>query len=526
MRGAARGSASVILVIAAAWLLCLPALAEAAPSKFVSEQCDPQLPGGAPPSADFVGTPGGPFTPFQNCASPGGAIGITETGSASNDYAYWFVTVPATPGGYVESLVISAHVCGRGPANDHTLVYEQGWPTSCAADAQRLFYVHDTPTSSNGGAAFSILMNCDGNVGTCSAGPTIAARDLAATQVDPTPPTLTGPQGSLLAGGVLRGHQSLDVQAADVGGGVSRIELSVNGLPAAQPVVANCDLAEVKSLTYEGTVAASPTPCPAKLSADWTLDTAADPFRRGANTVEVCTSDYSSLTEANETCAPPQTVEVDNSCTESPIAGGEVISAQFTHNHKQALTVPHGRTARVAGELADDAGDAISGATVCVEMQTQGSRRGLVPVGTATTDAHGHFVYTVPKGPNRRVLVGYRHDSFQVARSVRYYAHAKPTIHISPGRVGHGGGIRIRGKLPGAQGKGRVVVLQASALHSRRWFTFRRATTNKHGVFHGRYRFGATTRTITYRIRAVAPRQRGYPWEVGHSKPALVKVKG
>ncbi len=149
-----------------------------------------------------------------------------------------------------------------------------------------------------------------------------------------------------------------------------------------------------------------------------------------------------------------------------------------------------------------------------------------MPVGTATTDAHGHFVYTVPKGPNRRVLVGYRHDSFQVARSIRYYAHAKPTIHISPGRVGHGGGIRIRGKLPGAQGKGRVVVLQASALHSRRWFTFRRATTNKHGVFHGRYRFGATTRTITYRIRAVVPRQRGYPWEVGHSKPALVKVQG
>ncbi len=85
MRAPARGSASLTLVIVAACLLCLPAFAEAAPSKFVSEQCDPQLPGGAPPSANFVGTPGGPFTPFQNCASPGGAIGITETGSASND---------------------------------------------------------------------------------------------------------------------------------------------------------------------------------------------------------------------------------------------------------------------------------------------------------------------------------------------------------------------------------------------------------------------------------------------------------
>ena len=130
-----------------------------------------------------------------------------------------------------------------------------------------------------------------------------------------------------------------------------------------------------------------------------------------------------------------------------------MISAQFTHNHKQALTVPHGRTARVAGELADDAGDAISGATVCVEMQTQGSRRGLVPVGTATTDAHGHFVYTVPKGPNRRVLVGYRHDSFQVARSIRYYAHAKPTIHIRRGGSDTAAGSGSGASFPARMGR-------------------------------------------------------------------------
>lgn len=180
----------------------------------------------------------------------------------------------------------------------------------------------------------------------------------------------------------------------------------------------------------------------------------------------------------------------------------------------------------MVGELADNAGDPIPGATVCVEMHTQRTRHGLRPVATATTDAQGHFAYEVPPGPDRKVPLGYRHDSFQVGRAIRYYAHARPRIELSPGRVERGGEIRIRGELPGRRGAGRVVVLQASALHSTRWFTFHRATTNQDGVFHSRYRFDATTRAVTYRIRAVVPRQHGYPWEVGHSRPALVEVRG
>jgi hypothetical protein len=132
----------------------------------------------------------------------------------------------------------------------------------------------------------------------------------------------------------------------------------------------------------------------------------------------------------------------------------------------------------------------------------------------------------VPPGPNRQVLLGYRHDSFQVARAVRYYAHIRPTIELSRGRVDTGATIRIAGKLPGGRrAGGRVVVLQASALHSNHWYTFLRATTNKAGVYHSHYKFDATTRTTSYRIRAVVPKQRGLPWEVGHSEPAVVTVR-
>jgi hypothetical protein len=504
----------------------LPAPAGAAPSKFVYELCDSTLPGGNSPPASFVVNPGVPLTPFNSCAQPGGAIGITETGPTAATFAYWNIGVPPTPGGFVESVTLSAAAGGLGPGNDHTYAYEQGWPAN-NAESQRIFHVASAPGFLSSGGGFTILMNCDGNYGPgCGAGPTVWAHYIAATEVDLKPPILTTPQGSLLAGGVLRGHQELSAEASDEGGGLSKVEVSVNGLPAEQPSVANCNLTQVKNRSYEGTVAVSVTPCPAKLNGHWVFNTAAYPFHDGANTVEVCATDFSTLTEPNETCSTPATVSVNNSCTESPVIGGQVISAQFAGTHSEQITVPYDHPAKVTGELADTAGDTIVGATICVQMQTEGNRHGLRPVAAVTTDANGRFTYKVPPGPNRKVLLGYRHDSFQVARAIRYYARAKPTINLSRGSVEHGGMIRIAGKVPGRRGGGRVVVLQASALHSARWFTFHHATTNPDGIFHSRYRFDATTRTTTYRIRAVVPRQHGYPWEVGHSAPARVVVRG
>lgn len=509
-----------------AWGIAASA-ASAAPSKFVYELCDSALPGGGNPAISFTVNPGVPIGYFDNCSQPGGSIGVSEWGHAASTFAYLSVAVPETPGGFVETETISGGAGGLGPGNDHTWVYEEGWPPNNGGEVHRTFFIRNERAFLGSGGSFTLLMNCDGNFGPgCEAGPLIYAHYIAATEVDPNPPKLSAITGTLLAVGVLRGHQGLSVEASDEGGGISKIEVLVNSVPAAPPTVPNCNLANVKNLSYTGTAAVTPTPCPAKLPAAWTLDTAAYPFQNGANTVQVCASDFSTIGEANKSCAAPATVSVDDSCTESAVAGGEVLSAQFARSHKEEVTVPYRTTARVTGELADNAGDAISGATICVQMQTQGSRQGLTPVGTATTDANGHFVYKVPPGPNRKVLIGYRHDTFQVARAIRYYAHVKPTIHISPGRVENGGEIRIRGELPGGRAAGRVVVLQASALHSNRWYTFRRATTNHEGVFHSRYRFDATTVTTTYRIRAVVPKQRGYPWEVGHSKPALVVVEG
>jgi hypothetical protein len=169
--------------------------------------------------------------------------------------------------------------------------------------------------------------------------------------------------------------------------------------------------------------------------------------------------------------------------------------------------------------------DAVSCATLCVKMATLGVDPRPATVGTVITDANGAYDYKVPPGPNRDVVIGYRHDASQVARDVRYYAHAHPSFQATPTKLRNGDRVHFWGQLPGPHRRGRVVVLQANVPGSRRWITFRKATSARKGIFRASYHFISTTRTTTYRFRAVVPEQAGYPWVQGHSKPVAVEVR-
>jgi hypothetical protein len=528
MGRSARIVASLLLVAALALTVVGGASAYVTPgARFVWESCDSALPAGNPPPTPAPGNPGIPISYFDTCAQPGGGVGIQQYGNLSAQFAFWLMEIPATPGGFVESETISAGTAALGPGNDHTFVYENGWPGPNLGETQRTFLLRSAPEpeAPNGGA-FSISWNCDGNYAPgCGAGPTVWADHIAVTEVDPNPPKLTV-EGPLLAPGVLRGHQAISAAATDVGGGVSRIEVLVNGLPAPTPALGACAQGSVSNASVRGIVALSPTPCPPTLAGSWSLDTGAPPFQQGANTVQVCAVDFATIGEPNKTCSTATPITVDDSCADSPVPGGQNLSAVFAGNHKETRTVGYGKGAEVTGELSDGAGDAISGATICVLSQTQGSTAAPVPTGTATTDAQGHFTYKVQPGPNRRLLVGYRRDSFQVGRSVDVYTHTRPTIHISPGKVRNGDTILISGKVPGGRlAARRVVVVKAGSLGSKKMYPFGETTTNGKGEWHLKYTFAKTTRKTIYKMEAFVPRQDDFPWEPGHSKAALVEVR-
>lgn len=518
----ARGAATPLRLCAAALIALImlgvsfPGGAAAAPARYVYEMCDSALPGGGDTGVHFSVNPGVPFAPNDTCAQPGGALSITETGNVSYSYSFWSIPLASPPGGSTESTTISGASC-RNTGNIKAFVFEQEFPSYCAAESQHIFY-------GGGFGGIWIFLGCTEGNGICGAGSWIYAHYFAATEVDPKAPTLANVQGSLLGGGIIRGHQDLSVEAHDEGGGLSNVSASVNGLPAAQPNVPNCNLAQVRNPSVVGTVAISVTPCPTSVKSNWTLDTQAYPFHDGANTVQVCASDFATLSNPNTTCST-QTVNVDNSCTSSPVGGGEVLSAQFSESNSDTVTVGYGKVADVNGRLADNAGDPVPGATLCVKMQTLGVDARAATVGTVKTDANGAYAYQVPPGPNRDVVIGYRHDAAQVARDVRYYAHAQPSLRVAPRKLKNGDRVRLSGQVP-APGGGRVVVLQANVPGSKRWITFRKATTDANGGFRSGYHFNATTRTTTYRFRAVIPDQAGYPWVEGASSAAKVRVKG
>ena len=521
-----RSGLLALALAGAALALLLPATAAASPARFTYELCDSALPGGGQPALSFTVNPGVPMGYFDNCQVPGGSVGISESGHAASTFSMLSVGVPETPGGFVETEAISAGAFGMGPGNDHPFVYEQPWPIPNEPEAARTFFIRrERQLFFGNGGSFTILLNCDGNYAPgCEAGPVIYAHYIAATEVDPNPPTLTGIHGSLLGAGTLRGSQSIGFEGHDQGGGLTNLSVWVNGKPAGSPTTLACNTAPVSNSSIKGTVAVTVTPCPTSAKGEWEINTENPPFHLGANSVQVCASDFATIGAPNTTCSAAQTVNVDNSCANSTVAGGELLNAQFTKSNRETLTVGFGKEAEVVGTLRTNAGDPVGNATLCVKMQTLEVDAQASPVGTVTTDGNGNYSYKVPAGPNRDIVIGYRHDTSQVARDVRYYAHARPSLHSSSDHLHNGERVKFWGQLQGPHRFGRVVILQANVKGSKRWITFRKATSIEKGIFHAKYHFTSTTRTTTYRFRAVVPDQAGYPWVQGHSKPLPVKV--
>ncbi len=516
---------SIILLLGGLLNLALHAPGARAAARFTYELCDSELPAGDPPALDFTISSPVAMHPFDTCAEPGGSVGIQDNGHLEAASATMYVGVPPTPGGFVESETITAGTAAFIPANHGSFVVEEGWPGSNVQDSTRTIRIRTEPGPGPESGDFEIYLECDpGFAGGCEAGPIDWAHYIAATEVDPNPPKLSI-EGSLLTAGTLRGHQPISAMATDVGGGVSSLEVLVNGTPAYAPTTGACALANVDNPSIVGTVAFSPSPCPPTLQGSWSLDTEDPPFREGANTVSLCAADFATIGEPNRTCSSPQTVNVDNSCTDSPVPGGELLSEQFASSGSETRTVEYGSGAEVTGRLTNDAEDPVSGATLCVKLQTQEVQPEPVTVGSVTTDANGDYSYKLPPGPNRNVIVGFRHDSLQVAHEVRFYSHVSPTLSDSSKKLHNGQRIHFSGQLPGPGRRGRVVILQANVKGSKRWITFRRATSGHEGIFAAGYHFTSTTRKTTYRFRAIVPEQAGYPWLQGHSKPVGVLVR-
>src|ERR1700759_4624030 len=95
--------------------------------RFVFEQCDSALPGGAVPASEHGFNP--VFAPYQNCAAPGGSIGLVDSAPIREPPGVLWVAVPTTPEGFVESMTVTAVESGiEGDGLNFSHVMENGFP--------------------------------------------------------------------------------------------------------------------------------------------------------------------------------------------------------------------------------------------------------------------------------------------------------------------------------------------------------------------------------------------------------------
>jgi hypothetical protein len=333
-------------------------------------------------------------------------------------------------------------------------------------------------------------------------------RNLWFTLRDLAQPSLSV-SGELFAPGLRSGVQSLQASASDVGGGVWRWRVLVNGAQAAaaeQP----CDV-------IPGGAARRFMPCGSSAARTFPLDTESAPFRRGSNEVRVCVSDVG--WPANETCTA-RTVLVDNACPSSGQAAASGLRGALGRGAR-AATIPSNRRARLMGRLSG----AGAGARICVFSRRLRADAPEVLEAVVPVARGGGFTHLLARGPSRELRLVHRHGALSVSDELRLEVRARPRLKVGPrSHLANGQVARFRGKLPGPDAGGRVVVLQANS--GGRWQAFRSARTGPDGRFSAVYRFRETTGRRLYRFRAVVREQAGYPYLKGASRIRRLVVSG
>jgi hypothetical protein len=340
---------------------------------------------------------------------------------------------------------------------------------------------------------------------------------------DDVAPTLAPPTGSLvMPGAVLEGPQGVTVSASDVGGGVERFAVTVDGTDVASESVD--DRYPACHAPFVDLV-----PCPASVTRNFAFDTTA--VGNGRHALQIVAVDAA----GNRTPSPPVPVWIANGA--SPNGAGASrrakIAAAFRPRRGRAgrphATVPFGRTRAIRGRLTDARGAPIGGARI--DVLATNRRPGAIPrqEGVVETRADGRFGYVPRRGPSRRLEFAYRAFSLDPEPSttaeLTLDVRAGVMLVVRPRRTTSRGTIRFRGRLLGDPGRAGVqVTLYAVGRQARSRVPVAVLTTDSGGRFRFRYQFLRTFAPFTYRFVAQVQRQRGYPYAAAASPPVTVRV--
>lgn len=500
--------------LAAAALVMLTAAVTPAPARagtYTAIQCAPSHAAGTG-AFDFRRT-SRDFRSARRCGDGGSGLAITHARSSTKPRRSGAWTVAAPPG----TAFLGGSVAARGHGHsayktDLSYVTVASQPVSFAHPSRGDFkrYEWSPPAPVHGLAATLV---CSKRAASCgpSGKPRLLVKAARFRIADGVAPRITGVGGAILHGEAQRGTQELGVGASDVGSGVERLLVTVNGV--------FFDSRSPGCKTRRG-LALRLRPCPARALLASPMNTAAAPFHEGQNSIRACVADFA-RTAQHSRCVH-RSARVDNDCPISPVKPGVRARFGFGRRARATKRIAYGRRPTVAGRILSDAG-VLRGATVCVSQRSalHGSEERTIAV--RITGPEGDIRQRLPVGPSRIIYLTYwRGPESVVTRAVRLQVSPKVRLRMKPrGAFRRGDRPRYRVQLAGPYHAHRLVRFEAKASGGR-WFELPgrhgTARTNDQGIARSRMpRLQASTR-YRLRFRAVVPRQHRYPYVRGVSQ--------
>ena len=357
----------------------------------------------------------------------------------------------------------------------------------------------------------------------------------AVTLRDPSDPEISVAESGLLTGaGPHKGTELVHVTSAKDNTGIKRLAVFYDD--ATSPVgVVDYERNGDKCAWWRA------APCSNVTDVDVSVDTRRVPdgehrfVVRAYDSAENVKSWVSSpVTVKNGADAKPDSfgaaVRIDRGAANGLTASdGAHLFAGFARTKRTVLRARFSKWVRLRGGLVDEHGAPIADAEVRV-----GSR--LVPggpvqqLGVARTDAKGVFTYLVPgHAPSRTIVVDYRShlgDPDPVASAeLGLKVQAGVRLRVKRRHVRNHQAVTFQGRLLGGPvpATGKLIDMQVKI--GRRWKTFDTVRARgSNGTFRYRYRFTRTYERITYRFRALARVESGYPYTTGASGVVKVRV--
>jgi hypothetical protein len=361
--------------------------------------------------------------------------------------------------------------------------------------------------------------------------------------VDDSSPPAGGLTGSAADAQTWSGVLRFGLNAADVGAGLYRAVVEVDGSDALSVTVGEAspycrDIGPSPSVNEF----AAAQPCPLRIDGG-ALDVDTAKLPQGRHSVRVLLEDAAGnrtvifgpvvrSISATGAIGPGSDPALRGAANGDGASDQAQLSAHWgVRGNRTRLVSAFGRAHVVRGRLRGQDGAPIANAAIDVVSRTTAvNARELVKRAGPRTASDGSWRLALPRNVSSRDLTfRYRshvNDTIPTATaSVRLRVRAGLRLVIRPRHARSGQAIRFDGRLLGAPlpRGGKQIVLMARASHGG-WVRFNVIRTDREGRFQTTYRFQQPG-TATYRFRALSLAEAAYPYVAGGSNVVRVSKR-